>query len=201
MKPNELFERIAEVLPPLDGWCELAKANVLAASVLALRPPATVVEIGVFGGKSLIPMALACETIGAGMVIGIDPWSADASIEGQTAEDQRYWASVDHEAIYRKFLEHLRALAIESRVTIWRARSDDVVPPATIDLLHVDGQHTEQAVRDVVRFASNVRLGGLCCMDDTSWSTDVQRAVESLKQLGFVKLYDLGIGAMFQRRS
>ena len=199
MTPSQLFERIAEVLPPLDGWCELDKANALAASVLALRPVVSV-EIGVFGGRSLVPIAMACEAIGSGIVIGIDPWSPDASAEGYTDENQRWWSSIDHEAIYQKFLRNLTVLGIESRVTVWRAKSDEVIPPATIDLLHVDGQHTDQAVRDVRRFASNIRLGGLCCMDDIAWvGGGVRRAVDVLEALGFVRLYDIGTGAMFQR--
>ncbi len=77
------------------------------------------------------------------------------------------------------------------------------MPMQEIDLLHIDGQHTEQAVKDVDRFARNVRRGGICCMDDIEWANDgdqqVKAAVERLKELGFVEKYPVGTGAMFVR--
>ena len=40
--------------------------------VLALRP-AVVVEIGVWRGSSLLPMALALKELGRGQIVGVDP--------------------------------------------------------------------------------------------------------------------------------
>ena len=122
---TELFGRIAGVLPTLEGWCDLEKANTLASAVLSLRPAVTV-EIGVFGGKSLIPMALACAACGTGRVIGIDPWDAASSTEGYTEANADWWKSVDHEAIYRGFTAHVHALGIEPYVEVWRDRKSVV---------------------------------------------------------------------------
>ena len=60
---TNLFLDIADVVPRLNGWCSVNKAQHLAAMVCALQP-VTAVEIGVFGGKSLIPMAMAMKRIG-----------------------------------------------------------------------------------------------------------------------------------------
>src|SRR4051812_47320274 len=82
-----------------EGWCTVDKAKTLAASVLAIRP-GTVVQIGVWAGRSLIPMALACQSVHKGIVIGIDPWSPDASAEGQIGENLAWWKDVaPHESI------------------------------------------------------------------------------------------------------
>jgi hypothetical protein len=54
----------------------------------------------------------------------------------------------------------------------------------------VDGNHTEQAIRDVRRFSQNVMLGGIVCLDDILWESGaVSQAGEILKTMGFEELY------------
>lgn len=85
---------------------------------------------------------------------------------------------------------------------IWRSRSDDATPPEGIDLLHIDGNHTEQALRDVDRYASNVIIGGMLVLDDLDWEGGgVQKAKARAMELGFFELYPLGTGLVLQRRT
>lgn len=200
MNTEQLFHRIATVLPTIQGWCELDKAFAMASAVLTLRPRVTV-EIGVYGGRSLIPMAMAAEVCECGTVIGVDPWAAAASVDGMDQANKDWWGGLNHEAIFQHFNRHLVEQRLAGRVQIWRMRSDEAVVPAEgIDILHTDGNHGEQAYRDTVKFAPAVRVGGLCCMDDIGWTGGgVQRGVEFLLKNGFVELYKLGTGAMFQR--
>ncbi len=203
MKLDLLFNGITAIHPSLLGWCDLDKAHALAAAVVTLRP-AIIVEIGVFGGKSLIPMALALQQCGGGVAWAIDPWSNVAAAEGYDGVHAEWWGHVPIEDIYNGFVATLKKLDLERFVQIHRKKSDEVEPPADIDLLHIDGQHTDQAIRDVTRFASKVRAGGLCVMDDIAWTngTDGQggvgQAVKELLRLGFRQLYPLGTGAVFQ---
>lgn len=199
-----LYNRIAEILPTIHlGWCSLQKACDLAATVVTLRPAVTV-EIGVFGGRSLIPMALACKLTGVGRIIAIDPWSAEASQEGYDATNAEWWGKLDHESVYQDFLARLQQYELRGIVEIQRMKSADAPVPTCIDLLHVDGQHTDQAVRDVHKFAPAVRVGGMCYLDDIDWAGGgVLRAVDTIKSLGFTELYrhsgEAGTGGMFQR--
>lgn len=194
-----IYRHIAEIVPQLQGWCSVEKAQALAAAIITLRPKTTV-EIGVFGGRSLIPMAMTHEFISQGIVIGIDPWDPDESARGQNGANARWWSKLDHKAIYDGFVKQLDALHLHHVVAIHRRKSDDATPPDVIDLLHIDGNHSDQAVRDVERFASHVRIGGLCFADDIAWEGGgVQRAVQKLHEIGFVQLYPLETGAMFQR--
>ncbi len=196
---NEVFEannRLANL-----GWCDLDKANALAAMVVALRPK-VIVEIGVFGGRSLQPMAQAMRTLGKGIVIGIDPWSKDASIDGMADQANiDWWNHLDHEAIYQRCVEHIKISGVEAFVNIIRAKSDDVDPSQwQIDLLHTDGSHEETAFRDVTRFAPHVRRGGLVVCDDISWTSGApKRGVEWMLKNNYIELYPLGTGAVFQR--
>lgn len=197
-----LLNTIASIHNDISGWCELEKAEILAALCYTTRP-ARVVEIGVFGGKSLIPMALAMKAAGAGgEVVGIDPWSNAAATEGYDGANRDWWKSVDLERVYNSFLTLRDRLGVSIRVI--RARSDDVEWSAPIGLLHIDGQHTDQAVRDVQRYAEHVTPGGYVVVDDIGWvnagsGTRVSAAVDALAELGFEELYKLGTGAVFQR--
>lgn len=203
MKTETLFQQITQVLPTIPGWCELEKAHALAAAVVGLRPD-VVVEVGVFGGKSLLPMALACQAVGRGVVWAVDPWSAAAAVEGYEGANKQWWGSLNHEEIHQGFLRRVRELGVGEQVVVHRAKSDDVTPPEVIDILHIDGQHTDQAVRDANRFGRRVRVGGLCFVDDVEWVNEttgygVKRGVAALRALGFAELYPVGTGACFQR--
>lgn len=200
---SSVYEDIAKALPTIiDGWCDLPKAIYLASVVVATRPN-VVVEIGVFGGRSLIPMAMACKANGHGKVIGIDPWTKEAAAEGYSGDNAKWWAELDMEKIYDTFLADVKRHGVEEFVTIVRKKSDDVESvPDVIDVFHCDGQHTDQAVRDVERFASRVRVGGFCITDDDNWvdgGGGPQQAVKRLMEIGFVPLYKCGTGTAFQR--
>lgn len=198
----EVLQNLEKILPDLDGWADVTKAQRLACLVFAIRPDVSV-EIGVFGGRSFYGLALAHKHLGHGMAIGIDPWSNAAAMEGYEGGNQKYWQELNLNEIHDKFMATLEKQSVLNVTKIIRQKSDEVEPPEIIDLLHVDGQHTEQAVRDVARFAANVRMGGFVIMDDTSWTNGedapIQRAVALLKDMGFDSLYPLGTGEVFQR--
>lgn len=196
---SQLFETIAKVQPGLPGWCCPEKAEALAAMVLSIRPQNTV-ELGVFGGSSFIPLALAHKEIGTGVAWGIDPWSKQASIKDEIPENVEFWSRVDHEWMYSQFMAKLRELSLESCTRIIRQTSDEADPPSVIDVLHLDGSHTEQAVRDVIKWMPHVRSGGFAVLDDLEWSGGgVKRAEARLLDMGFKRLYPLGTGACYQR--
>lgn len=196
-----LFQTISLVQPKLHGWCSPQKAAALASAVLAFRPE-LIVEIGVFGGSSLIPLALAAKEIGRCKVMAIDPWLAVASVEGQVNQaDRDYWSNQqNHEMVYKDFLQKVSDLGLTEIVDIRRARSDDVEPPTNIGLLHLDGNHSDQAVKDVERFFPKCLVGSLAFVDDESWSGGgVARAIAKAKAMGFREMYKLGTGCVMQR--
>lgn len=196
-----LFDQIDKTQERIqDGWCSKDKAYQLAAIILALRPALTV-EIGVYAGKSFIPMALAHQAIKFGRIIGIDPYSNAAAVEGYTGDHKEWWGkTVNLEAILSAFMAHVQYFQVEEYCMLHRVKSDDFEVPAEVSLLHIDGQHSDQAIRDVQRYAPAVRSGGIVVMDDLGWpGGGVGRAVETLLGLGFEKLYDLDGGAVYQK--
>lgn len=188
-----LFAQIHKLLPQIPGWATFSKAGTLAALTVGLRP-SVCVEIGVFAGRSAIPVLLALQSNGSGVLIAIDPWQADASVVGQTDEHVEFWKHQEHHDSARHvFLTLVSALNVSNYVDVRRAASDEVVPPDVIDLLHVDGCHSSQAGRDFQRFGSRVRLGGICVVDDLTWvAADHEgpgTCLPILESLGFKELF------------
>lgn len=198
---QELYNKIGNLIPKLHGWCDVPKAITLANLVLASKPT-IIVEIGAWGGRSVIPMALACKQNGFGTIICIDPWDAKASAIGQTNEvDKNWWGNeINHELVYQHFLYNLKELKLESLVEINRVKSDDYEPPSRIDLLHIDGNHGPEACTDTMRYAAKVTPGGFCVLDDLHWAGGyVEKSAEWLKANGFIELHPVGTGAVYLR--
>jgi predicted O-methyltransferase YrrM len=204
-----LVKRFVELTAD-SQMCSAEKASTLGALVIGLRPK-TVVEIGVWMGSSFLPMALAMRSYGVPgthVCVAIDPWDPAASVEGQrNPKNVAWWGRVSHDKAHETFVQRVHELGLEPIVSVQRCRSEQADVPGRIDMLHIDGNHGEQAIGDVIRFAPNVPIGGIVVMDDIKWeaaergTTAVELAVEKLCSLGFDKLYDLGTGAVFQRHA
>lgn len=203
---------IARVLHQGGEWCDIVKAQTLASLILGFRP-SLVCEIGVWIGGSMIPMMLALAAVEAAELasagaaqprrgVAIDAWSSDASCADQGDANLAWWSAQSHDAARQIFQARLARHDLARICTVIAKRSDDVTPPAGIGLLHVDGNHGEQALRDVERFAPEVEAGGILVMDDLDWSGGhVVRARDRAVELGFRRMFSLGTGEVLQRVS
>jgi Methyltransferase domain len=163
---------------PLDsgGGASLLKALVLADLIID-RPVLRMVEIGIYRGRLLLPLALVMKWREAGEIVGIDPYSATAAEQHDDHDrgiDLRSWAhSVDWDGLHQEVLQNIRRFDVEGCCHVVRARSADAVdkfPAGSIDLLHVDGNHDRAAVlRDVELYVPRVSTGGYVVLDDASW--------------------------------
>jgi hypothetical protein len=185
----------------LDGWSTKRKVAALVGAIMAIEPM-VVVELGVWSGRSLIPMAMALKHLKSkGFVIGIDPWSGAASAEGMEGEHKKWWAEAPHERIYKQFTDELVKTGVAPWTKIFRCKSDDwnIPPDLSIDLLHGDGNHGEfSSTFDVTHYAPRVRVGGFLYWDDKQWTS---KAASMIPTLGFIPLFDEDGGTMFQRVS
>lgn len=188
---KKLFAKIATSTPTLDGWTSVEKALTLASLVLQTKP-SLIYEVGVFSGRSLLPMAYACQVLNRGKVVGIDPYDAQVSARNEFPDTAAWWASVDHVAIMNKFLALVKMNNLESYVELIRKSSDHVEPAEGIGIFHCDGSHTEQAVRDAERFCPKVIIGGYVIFDDLNWTNGgVLRAVDTAEEIGFEEVFRL----------
>lgn len=158
------------------GWCSYQKASVLIDILLAAKPK-TVVEIGVWAGKSLVPMAYILKQNGKGKIYGIDPWDPNASIQGLMHEGTKeFWRFADHDAVLDRLKGQIREFGLENQVELIRSTSIDAPPIQNIDLLHIDGNHSDEtSYIDVTKWVPLVRSGGWIVFDDINWQENGKR--------------------------
>jgi predicted O-methyltransferase YrrM len=185
---NAIIER---ELPQLQGWCTTEKGVRMAELV---RGASLCVELGVFGGRGTVAMALTLADQGFGRVDGIDPFTPTASLEGtnDTANDL-WWKNLDYEAIARSAQEAIDRLGLSQHARLVRLRSLDAVgsyADGTIDALHQDSNHSSEiSCEEVARWALKIRAGGYWFFDDADWPT-TQKAQRDLEALGFSLVED-----------
>jgi cephalosporin hydroxylase len=200
-KPPSHYEQVVEIdrrgeapqikreafayMRQLEGWCSEAKAAILIDLILKVRP-SVVLEIGVYGGKSLVPMAHAMRANGKGIIYGIDPWDKEASLEEVANESNKaYWAWVDHEAIMNGLISKIDEFKLNKEIKLIRNTSEGTPPIPDIDILHVDGNHSDKtSYFDVTKWVPLVKSGGWIIFDDMTWYENgtytTARAVEWL---------------------
>lgn len=184
--PQELIDRITSIVPPIQGWCTLDKAFHLAEKVVETKPQVAV-EIGIFEGKSMIPIALAMAFNKLGVVNGIDPWAKADAVVGEAggAAHENWWANIDFEALATNTINHIANNALSEYCRILRMKSQDAVKlfkDGTIDFLHIDGNHSEtSSCSDVIMWLPKVKIGGIIFFDDIDWSS-TSKASELLGQ-------------------
>jgi predicted O-methyltransferase YrrM len=198
-------------LAPVDfgGGAGRAKAYVFA-SLIAQHNVRRVAEIGVYRGRSLLPIAAVLRATGGGAAVGIDPWSADEALQyddhaGGTDAARQWTRATDWEAIYQSVVDNIDRLGVAHIVELVRMPSSaaaDLIPAGGLDLVHVDGNHDAEAVaQDVERYLPKLRPGGFLALDDTSWSSirPTARVLEDRLERVFelcdntLSLYDSGL--------
>jgi predicted O-methyltransferase YrrM len=170
------------------GWCPVDKQFLLAHLIAANRL-SSAVEIGVFQGGSLLPMAAAMATTG-GIATGIDPYSSDCAVEHDNAErvtavlGNEWHHRVDWDGLWARVNQAVADAGLTSHARLIRKPSSAAVHDVAdgIDLLHIDGNHDADAVAaDIAAYVPKVRPGGFVVVDDTAWDT-IHPQYEALKR-------------------
>ena len=174
---------------PTDFGGGASAAKVLAISDLMIRFDVhDAVEIGVYRGRFLLPIAEALRFRGAGRVIGIDPWSAAEALQRDDHEVgpvvNEFVRAHPWEDIYESLVARIDKRGLGSHVELMRMTSRDAaerIPDRSVGLVHVDGNHDPDAVElDVRLYEPKLRPGGLLVLDDTLWAS-VQPTVAELR--------------------
>lgn len=200
---DDLRGRIELALAPLHGWTTPEKGTRLAELVAETKADVTV-EIGVFGGRGTIAMAIAHQLMRKGHVAAIDPWEAQASLDGENAAaNDEWWSKVDYELVYEQFLTALLRNGVARYCRVMRERSDTAVrlfADGSVSVLHQDGNHSEAVTAaEVTLWAPKLATGGYWVADDADWGT-TQRALTMLEEMGFARLEDHGGWRVYQKR-
>ncbi len=189
--PTEVGKLIHELLGevPIDfgGGCSEAKAGRIAE--LIIGSGATIaVDIGVYRGRSFLPMGAAFQWLGSGIAYGIDPYSATAARQTDDHEVGDVLVGWADEQDWDAIRAHVQALIDDrslSRFAQLIRETSEVAasrfPPGSLDLIHIDGNHDRAAVElDYELYRPRVRPGGFIVLDDISWAS-VQSVYDDLR--------------------
>ncbi len=202
---DDLKRRVSEGLPRFYGWSTKEKAMSFIDLVLEVEPDVCV-EIGVFGGRSLFPVAATLKHLGKGIVIGIDPWSLDEVIPYfDPKKDEAHiawWSKLNFDQVYLSYLGLISEYQLDDYVITLRSTSEVAsYAISDIDILYIDGNHNETVSnRDVTLYLPKVRSGGYIWLNDSLWR-DLQSSVDLLfEACDFIKLIDGGNCILFRKR-
>lgn len=180
--PPHLSSEIGRLLDrvPADfgGGCSQHKAEVMAELVVREGLQAAV-DIGVYRGRSLLPLAAAFRWTGRGMAVGVDPYASEAAVQsdGHTLGPVLVeWAHAqDWDGLHRDLLALIAEEGLDDVARIVRQRSDEAARlfgNGTLDLVHIDGNHDAARVADdLARYWPLVRPGGYIVLDDVTWKS------------------------------
>ena len=193
LRLNRLINPSLRRLLRTHGWTSQEQLEYLMAQVHALQERATIVEVGVWYGRSALALAEACRGTHR-RVFAIDPWrNYSASDNGeQSAFDgtamMKDAGVASFEDVYQSFLRQVHELELADWITILRMTSLQAAQawPSTrpIDLIFIDGNHTYEAVSsDLKAWSPHIAKGGSICGDDWDFPVNddfksVQRAVK-----------------------
>lgn len=144
--PPSLFESISEAIPPMEGWSSIEKCIALAGCVTELKA-AISVDLGTFGGRAWLALAMAHREQKKGVAYGVDPLDSPCANEGDghDAAHIKYWAAMNWERIYQGTMkaaiplrEYARFYQMPSRVAY------KLFDKASINALHQDSNRCEK---------------------------------------------------------
>lgn len=146
-----------------SSWCSAKKAELMMDLIFAIRPQVCV-EIGVFTGSSLLPVAVTLNYLQTGRIYAIDAWSNSEAVKNMSIHDPSYnwWNHINMEEIKNRFSALIKQWNLNSCCSVIHAPSEDAaqyIPE--IDFLHLDGNSCEEgALKDVELFLPKVKSGG-----------------------------------------
>lgn len=198
----DLEKQIRDWVKSSEGWTTEDRALEMAQLILDNKPD-VVVEIGVFGGRSFIPQALALKENGRGHIYGIDPWTVECAIEGENEANVNWWRkNMDINVIHQYCVNAVWKYGVQERAIIIRAASQycpQLFPK--IDTLLIDGCHSEVAsTRDAEHYLPRVKKGGFVWADDCDWATTKRMQTMIEEKCDVLKVGDNGHYKLYKKR-
>jgi cephalosporin hydroxylase len=182
--PLPQLAALVRVFQLVPGQCDHAKLEALTA-IFRWMPPGDIVEIGSLWGRSAVALAFLSRHYNIGKLLCVDPWRTEEIHQGIPAVDVVF----DHapmDEIFEAFRMNLAPF--HGLVNYSRTRSSDAASlyssahyfttedfgrtayTGEIALLHIDGNHAIEAVReDIAQWRHFVRAGGWIVFDDYCW--------------------------------
>jgi predicted O-methyltransferase YrrM len=189
---NRLIRHKIRHYQDIEGWLSVNEAVTLHRLASSLPPQSTVVEVGSWKGKSTYCLAKGLRD---GRVIAIDPFDSS----GEDGSRENYEQQKGEEPLLDQFRNQMKRLEVLDKIHILQGFSSQFVGCLKeIDLLFIDGDHSQQAcLFDFQNYSPALRRGGYLAFHDffpsrvefgPTWV--VQNQVIPSKQYHFVGLFD-----------
>jgi predicted O-methyltransferase YrrM len=141
----------------------------------------TIVEVGVYGGASLLGVIDSCIQTGS-HIYGIDPWEKVESANGMKMSDIQKRTYRDKIKSIRISLENIiKAEHYDEYITLIHELSESAsqqFDDASVDVIFIDGDHSYDAVyNDLSVWLPKLKTHGTIWGDDFGWQS-VQSAVK-----------------------
>jgi hypothetical protein len=191
------------------SWCSKDKAELLMDLVL-LTKPKFCVEIGVFTGSSLLPVAAALKYNKQGKIYAIDAWSNEVAIRhmSETDPNRSWWSLLDMSTIKGQFERMLVEWRVKKNCEILSLTSKDAVEKIhmPIDYLHIDGDYAASAfLEDIDLYVPKVKKGGYILLSNLFLTVHNRQPKRSgfnelLKQSDVISVIDDGNTVLLRKK-
>ena len=170
----------SEIELDFGGGCPIEK-SFLMSYLIQNQCLKTHVEIGIYKGKSLFPVAYSI-FLNGGKSYGIDPYSVEDAEEINAPNDLQdrindFLPKVNFEKLYQDVIMYREKCGYGDNLKIIREPSQEAIKyfkenNITIDFLHIDGNHDTKFVRqDFELYNSILSEGGFIVFDDINWES------------------------------
>lgn len=194
-------EQIQEWCNTLPGWCTYEKAkrlyDLVAQTALDFKNDSLItVELGVFGGRSLFPMALAHFQANDGLAFGFDTWDNVAPISDENSPvNNEWWAKVaisDVRAQCYASLEQFGLVDYCGLFTMKTVAGAEKFLDKSVTLIHQDSSHNFTTISEELKaWAPKLAVGGFWVTDDNDWP-ETQKGYALLPEYGLELLENYG---------
>lgn len=186
-----MTDKYIAYLTSLHGWCPAEKMRKLYELITScpseIEPMA--IDMGVWAGRSLFPMALAMRDMKRGMAYGYDAWSNVVATEGtNNPEDDAWWGKVDMNMILTCFKKSIEFLSLNDWIAWDKIKTQEAArrfEDNSVWLIHQDSAHNvETIIAELELWIPKLVVGGYWVTDDNDWD----KAKE-----GYAKLPEYGL--------
>lgn len=201
MTKEEAYKRVERALsyPRMWGWCNPEKNRYLFDLVVDTKP-SIVVEMGVYGGKSLCSLA-AASLVHPCRVIAVDAWDRSVMSNVLTPPE---WDQAHLDMVYKDFTDAFEFAELNGTFTLMKLPS---VPasvkfgPSSIDIFHLDGSHAEEdCLADYFVWAPKIKSGGYLIIDDANFNELQLLQTFALRQFDHVRYVEGSKTRVFRKK-
>lgn len=154
------------------------------------------VELGVFYGRSLLPMGFAHKQLDVGYTIGFDAYDNSVCVEGTNDErNNEWWSRQDLNAAHESVQTAIELNDLADYCIVSKCRSDEAAKQFkdnSVSILHLDSSHNGETISsELTLWTPKMKNGATLIADDVLWAESIG-GYAKLPQFGYVLKEDFG---------